>query len=123
MERNIIIFDGECNLCNGVVRWILKSLPKNDFQFVPFQSPYGQEILGNNGFSLNQLETVILIQNDIIYTHSEGFLRILSEIPKWNAISKPLLWTPRFLRDAIYNVAAKNRVQWFGKSRVCSVSF
>ncbi len=123
MERNIIIFDGECNLCNGVVHWLLKAAPQETFQFVPFQSPYGQQILQVHGFPLNELETVILLTNERVYTHSEGFLRILSQIPKWHSFSKPLLWVPRFFRDGIYNMAAKNRVQWFGKSRICSVNF
>ena len=43
--KDIIIFDGECNLCNGVVGWLLKFAPADLFQFVAFQSSYGQELL------------------------------------------------------------------------------
>lgn len=33
VENDIIIFDGECNLCNGVVGWLLKFAPEDIFQF------------------------------------------------------------------------------------------
>jgi predicted DCC family thiol-disulfide oxidoreductase YuxK len=71
--KDIIIFDGECNLCNGVVGWLLKFAPADLFQFVAFQSNYGQDLLRNHGFPNEQLDTVILIDEDGVKTHSDGF--------------------------------------------------
>ncbi|PWL37277.1 thiol-disulfide oxidoreductase DCC family protein [Flagellimonas aquimarina] len=123
MEKNTIVFDGECNLCNGVVGWLLKFAPKDIFEFVPFQSPQGQKLLKQYGFSTNQLETVILFDDHGKYTHSDGFLKIISKIPKWRLVSALLAFIPRIIRDTIYNLASKNRVKWFGKSQACTVSF
>ena len=50
MEKNIIIFDGECNLCNGVVGWLMKFAPEEIFEFMPFQSPEGQLLLRKYNF-------------------------------------------------------------------------
>lgn len=123
MEKSIIVFDGECNLCNGVVGWLLKFAPEDVFQFVPFQSPQGQKLLQQYGFSTNQLETVILFDEHGKHTHSDGFLKIISKIPKWRLVSALLAFIPRIVRDTIYNLASKNRVKWFGKSQACTVSF
>lgn len=123
MEKSVIVFDGECNLCNGVVGWLLKFAPEDIFQFVPFQSPQGQNLLQQHGFSTNQLETVILFDEHGKHTHSDGFLKIISKIPKWRLVSALLAFIPRIIRDTIYNLASKNRVKWFGKSQACTISF
>ncbi|WP_190809688.1 thiol-disulfide oxidoreductase DCC family protein [Flagellimonas sp. S3867] len=122
MKRNMIVFDGECNLCNGVVGWLLKFAPKDLFQMVAFQSPLGQELLHTNNLPTQQLETVILFDEEGQHTHSDGFLRILSKIPKWQLIGAILSYVPKVIRDNIYFLAAKNRVKWFGKSQTCAVS-
>lgn len=123
METNrIIIFDGQCNLCNGVVGWLLKFAPRNLFQFIPFQSPEGQQYLKEHGFPLTQLETVILIDENGVHTHSDGFLRIVSYMPKWKKVAALLAFIPRMIRDFIYRTASRNRVRWFGQSSSCTIS-
>ena len=102
MKKDIIIFDGECNLCNGVVGWLLRYAPKDIFKFVPFQSIEGQKLLLKYGFSTQHLETVILIDNHGVKTHSDGFLKIISKIPKWKQVSALLAFIPKLIRDYIY---------------------
>lgn len=121
LENSVIIFDGECNLCNGVVGWLLKLVPHNQFQFIAFQSKQGQELLADFGFPLEQLETVILIEDEAALTHSDGFLKIVSSIPKYKLVASLLAFIPKIIRDAIYNLASRNRVKWFGQSSSCSV--
>jgi len=120
--KDIIIFDGECNLCNGVVGWLLKFAPEDLFSFVPFQSPRGQELLKANGFNTRQLDTVILIDSSGVHTHSDGFLRVISKIEKWKRVAALLAFIPRLIRDFVYKTASKHRVKWFGASSSCAVS-
>ena len=122
-QPNIIIFDGECNLCNGVVGWLLKFAPSDLFQFVAFQSTRGQELLKKHGFKTDKLETVILIDHTGVHTHSDGFLKIVAQIPRWRLVAALLAFIPRIIRDTIYRIASRNRVRWFGKSKSCTVSF
>ncbi|WP_435623301.1 thiol-disulfide oxidoreductase DCC family protein [Flagellimonas sp.] len=122
MEKSIIIFDGECNLCNGVVGWLLRNTDLDIFDFVPFQSTYGQEILSAHGFNTDTLETVVLLDDTGVHTLSDGFLKIIAKIPEWQPLSVLLSLVPRTLRDGVYKLAAKNRVRWFGKSQFCTVS-
>lgn len=120
--KDIIIFDGECNLCNGVVGWLLKFAPEDLFSFVPFQSPRGQKLLKENGFATQQLDTVILIDYSGVHTHSDGFLRVISKIPKWKRVAALLAFIPRLFRDFVYKTASKHRVKWFGSSSSCAIS-
>ncbi len=121
-SKDIIIFDGECNLCNGVVGWLLKFAPQELFSFIPFQSPKGQILLKENGFPTEQLDTVILIDKKGLHTHSDGFLRVVSKIPKWQRVAALLAFIPRLIRDGIYKTASKHRVKWFGTSNSCTIS-
>ena len=121
-NKDIIIFDGECNLCNGVVGWLMKFAPKDLFEFVPFQSPRGQKLLIEHGFPTEQLETVILLDDQGVHTHSDGFLRVVSKIPKWKKVAALLAFIPRMIRDFIYRTASKHRVQWFGSSQSCTIN-
>ncbi|GAA4272778.1 DUF393 domain-containing protein [Aquimarina gracilis] len=121
--KSTIIFDGECNLCNGVVGWLLKFAPKDIFEFVPFQSPKGQGFLKQYNYPLERLETVILIDENGSHTHSDGFLKIVSKIPRWRLVAALLAFVPRMIRDAIYNLASRNRVKWFGQSKSCTINF
>ena len=123
IHKDIIIFDGECNLCNGVVGWLLKFAPQDLFQFVAFQSSYGQQLLGEYGFPTEQLDTVILIDAQGVNTHSDGFLKIISKIPKWKRVAALLAFIPRMIRDFIYKTASKHRVKWFGQSNSCTIDF
>ncbi|WP_298791587.1 DCC1-like thiol-disulfide oxidoreductase family protein [uncultured Allomuricauda sp.] len=123
MKKNVIVFDGECNLCNGVVGWLLRFAPNDQFHMVAFQSPHGQELLLQHNYPTQQLETVILFDEQGKHTHSDGFLRILAKIPKWQLVGAILTYVPKIIRDNIYTLAAKNRVKWFGKSQTCAISF
>ena len=123
IQQATIIFDGECNLCNGVVGWLLRFAPSRTFDYVAFQSAAGQHYLRRYDFPTTQLETVILIDRTGVHTHSDGFLRILAKIPNWKLVASLLVVVPRIIRDSIYNLASRNRVRWFGKSRSCTVCF
>ncbi|MBW1294125.1 thiol-disulfide oxidoreductase DCC family protein [Aquimarina litoralis] len=122
-DKSIIIFDGECNLCNGVVGWLMKFAPKDLFHFTPFQSPQGQELLKKHGYPTKRLDTVILIDENGAHTHSDGFLRIVSKIPRWKLVAALLAFVPRMIRDGIYKLASRNRVKWFGQSTSCTINF
>ncbi|NKI33301.1 thiol-disulfide oxidoreductase DCC family protein [Croceivirga thetidis] len=123
MDRSIIIFDAECNLCNGVVGWLLKFAPQGLFEYVPFQSPKGQQLLIKYGFPTKELTTVILFDEKGPHTHSDGFLKIIAQIPKYRLVAALLAFVPKIIRDTIYNIASKNRVRWFGRSENCVVQY
>lgn len=123
ITKSIVIFDGECNLCNGVVGWLLKCAPPSLFEFVPFQSPKGQQLLRRFHRPTGSLDTVILIEDDKLHTHSDGFLKIIAAIPKWKRVASLLAFIPRLIRDSIYKMASTYRVQWFGNSKSCTIDF
>jgi len=120
-HKNTIIFDGACNLCNGVVGWLLKYTAQSSFNFIPFQSPEGQHILESHNKPTASLDTIILIDHKGLHTHSDGFLRVIATIPKWRLAAALLAFIPKIIRDTIYKKASRNRLKWFGKSNSCYI--
>lgn len=118
-EHPVILFDGVCNFCNGSIDFIAKRDPAGRFRFASLQSEAGRQLLRNHGLPENDLDTMVLVDTDGAHVRSTAGLRIVRGLrPPW-----PLLYAfivlPRPLRDALYNVIARNRYRWFGKRETC----
>ena len=116
--KPIIFFDGVCNLCNSSVQFVIKKDKENKFRFASLQSEAGQEILHQFNLSQNDFNSFILFEDGKLYTRSTAALRVLSQLKGWKW-SRVFNWVPRFLRDGVYNVIARNRYKWFGKRDSC----
>ncbi|WP_395090970.1 thiol-disulfide oxidoreductase DCC family protein [Armatimonas sp.] len=117
----IVLFDGVCNLCDKSVRFIFCHDPSGYFKFAPLQSQTAQKLLADAGASAPDLNSILLIEDGKVYSHSTAALRIARRLKA----PFPLLWAgmilPRPLRDIVYKVIAKNRYKWFGQKESCEL--
>ena len=117
----VVLFDGVCNYCNAMVNFIIRRDKKKVFRFAPLQSEAAQEILRQYHFPQMNFDSFILVENDKIHQRSDAALRLYNKLPwywKWTQI----FWIfPKFIRDGVYNVIARNRYKWFGKKDQCMV--
>jgi len=121
MEKyGIILFDGVCNLCNGFVQRIIAKDKKDFFRFASLQSEAGQNLL-NPYPNLKDLKSIVYLENGKVFTKSSAALKITSRLPgNWKLLQLGYI-LPRFIRDSIYDLVAKNRYKWFGKKEQCMV--
>ena len=119
-SRPIILFDGVCNLCSGSVQFVLKRDKKDLFRFASLQSKPGQELLDKFKLPANTFNSFVLAEGDKIYTRSTAALRVAKDLKglKWLYAFR---FVPKFIRDGVYNLIAKNRYKWFGKKEECWV--
>lgn len=111
----VVLFDGECNLCNHSVQWILQNESVPYFKFCSMQSEAGQLLLKQNGFE-GMPETIVLVEENKIKVQSDAVLQIARKLNwKFRWISW-FAWIPKSFRDAVYKWIAKNRIKWFGKA-------
>ncbi len=120
MNAPVILFDGVCNLCNASVQFIIKRDKEKVFQFASLQSRYGQQLLKDHNLPQDVLNSFILYKDGIVYTRSTAALMVSSVLKGWKW-TKALKIFPKFLRDFVYNVIAKNRYRWFGKKDECMI--
>lgn len=120
--RQIVLFDGICNLCNGSVIFILQRERGPLFKFASIQSEAGKELLKWCGLPADYAQALILIENDEIYLGSTAALKIGQTLKfPWSFLSYAGFMVPKFLRDWVYEQIARHRYQWFGKRDVCMV--
>lgn len=120
-QKPVILFDGVCNLCNGAVQFIIKRDKKKQFLFASLQSKAGTELLKTHELPLNDFNSFILVEGEKVYTRSTAALRVAKKLRGGWKLLYSLMIVPRFLRNFVYNIIAKNRYKWFGKRNECMV--
>lgn len=118
----VVLFDGACNFCDSTVRFIIDRDPAFNFRFAALQSPSGQRLLQELGLSPADFETIVLVDECARHhTKSTAILRILAGLRwPWPALYG-LIALPRPVRDIFYDLFARNRYRWFGRTDSCRV--
>ena len=119
--HSIILFDGVCNLCNGAVNFVIKRDPGNVFKFTPLQEKQGVLLLKKHAIDAQELDSIVLVENEKVYTKSSAALRIARKMSNLWPLFFVLLIIPSFIRDGVYDFIAKNRYKWFGKKEQCMI--
>jgi predicted DCC family thiol-disulfide oxidoreductase YuxK len=118
----ILFYDGVCNLCTGVVQFVLKKDQKKTLEFASLQSENGQNILRKFNLPVRKLGTFIWYENGIAFTKSAGVHKLFQYLGgryKWFSLLKII---PFFIQDLVYDVVAKTRYSIFGKKDSCIYS-
>jgi predicted DCC family thiol-disulfide oxidoreductase YuxK len=117
---NLILFDGVCELCNGVVQFVIKRDKRSVFKFASLQSEAGKEILRKNGVDPERIDSVLFYDGTRIYSKSEAIFMIAQNLRgfRWLRIFSFL---PRNASNFIYDLIAKNRYRIWGKRDSCMI--
>ena len=119
-DKKIILTDGVCNLCNGIVLKIIKYDMKNTFLFANLQSEAGKELTKYLGIDTKKIEAIILYEPGVSYEiKSNAALKIMDDFGGFWKLTFVLRVFPVSFRDVIYDIIAKNRYKWFGKKESC----
>ena len=121
-RKKIVLFDGECNLCDRSVQMLIRYDRVDTFRFASLQSAIGKKIQEAYGIDTSNMSSVILI--DSTHQYKTKTAAIFSMARSMNGLW-PLLnifWiVPGPLRDWVYTYITKNRYRFFGKRNTCLV--
>ena len=120
-HKKIILFDGVCNFCNFWVNFIIDRDKRDVFRFAPLQSDYAKKELEKFKMDNLKLESVILIEDERMYSKSTAALMIAKVLSGPVKILFPLIVFPKFLRDFFYDLVARYRYKIFGKREICRI--
>lgn len=120
-EEPVILFDGVCNLCNSVVKLVIRQDKKAYFKLAALQSRAGQELLQKHALPQKDFETFLLIERGKVYQQSEAALRVAKHFSWYWQWTQALWLLPAPLRNAAYRFIARRRYRWFGKKEVCMI--
>jgi predicted DCC family thiol-disulfide oxidoreductase YuxK len=103
-------------LCNNVVKFITKNDSIGIFCFIPLESEKASEYLNRYNKKNVNKGSVLLIQNEKIFTKSNAVLHILKCLDGLWPLFYVFIVVPGFIRDPVYDIIAKYRYRWFGPS-------
>ncbi|MDI1255695.1 MAG: thiol-disulfide oxidoreductase DCC family protein [Flavobacterium sp.] len=120
--KKIILFDGVCNLCDGIVQYVIKHDKKDVFRFVALQSDLGQQILKHIGINTKNIDSIVLYEPGKAYFYkSSAAIEIARELGGVFTIAGLFRFIPKGLRNTIYDYVAKNRYKWYGQKAECMI--
>ena len=108
-----------CNFCNGSVNFVIERDKAGYFKFAPLQSEVGEELLEKHGIEKGDTDSVVLIEDEKVYTHSTAALRIARKLDGVWLWSYKLTVVPQPIRDLFYKTFAKYRYTLFGRQDMC----
>lgn len=117
----IVFFDGVCNLCNASVNFIIDRDEKAVFKFTSLQSEVGQKILMEHNLKQSDFDSIVLLKEGRILKKSDAALEIARNLDGFWKYFYVFSIIPKFIRDYVYDLVAKNRYRIFGKSDTCRI--
>jgi predicted DCC family thiol-disulfide oxidoreductase YuxK len=117
----VVLFDGVCNFCNGAVNFTIRQDKNKVIRFAPLQSAAGQQLLQQYGLPQQDFKSFYFIEAGTAYSSSTAALRVCRYYP-WYWQWVQVFWIiPAFIRNAVYNLIARNRYKLFGQKDTCMV--
>jgi predicted DCC family thiol-disulfide oxidoreductase YuxK len=124
-ESNLIVlYDGVCGLCNRLNKFLLKRDTHDRFRFASLQSDLARTLLERHGVDSHDLDTVYVVLDhdrpgERVLSESDAIIHALTQLDgvwKLTGVGRVL---PKFLRDGMYRMVARNRYRIFGKHESC----
>ena len=105
----VVLYDGDCPLCQRVVRFARRQDRAGRLRFLPLQSPQARALLARHGLPTDRIDSVVLIEADRLALRSTAVLRLCRHLSMpWPLLAGALV-LPRSLRDRCYDFVARRR--------------
>ena len=121
--RPVLLYDGECGLCNACVRLLLRADQSGALHYAPLQSEPAQEFLRARGLPTEDFDTLIFVPNWPRRTSAPFLVRTDAVLAACAVAGGFVGWlselraVPRTWRDALYKCVARLRYRLFGEYR------
>lgn len=118
-NKTIVFFDGYCNLCSGVVQFLLKLDKHETLMFSSLQSDFAKDKIPTN----IQLEkdSIVVLDSDKFYVESEAAFQIIKCLKNLTSLLLVFRVLPRSVNDSLYRFIARNRYRIFGEKKECMI--
>lgn len=122
-NKQLILFDGVCNLCNSSVLYVIKRDKKDKFLFAPLQSEIGEALIKEFKIDTDKTDSILLYnpESNFIKHKSSAALHIAKHLGFPSHLMVIFFIIPTFIRNLVYDYVAKNRYKWYGKKDACMI--
>lgn len=121
-RKNIVFFDGVCNLCNSAINFLIDLDKGKRYSFSSLQSDFASTTLSKKGVDPTVLKTIILLdEKGNVFFKSDAVFEVLAHTQGIWKMLTIFRFVPKFIRDFFYDVIANNRYRLFGKKDSCRI--
>ena len=120
MKNNsiLVLYDGQCGLCDGVVQFLLQHDVRNRFYFAALDGETGYVYKKRYGIA-DSVDSVVVIEAERAYVYSDAAVQLVKHLPLPYTLLRAAVLLPKPLRDVAYKAIAKRRLQLFGTVEAC----
>ncbi len=124
MSGAVLLYDGDCGLCNASVGFVLRHERQHTLRFAALQSPFGTAVRARHP-ELNGIDSVVWFDpghggaSETTFVRSEAALRVAEYLGGGWRLALAARVIPLRWRDAMYDVIARYRKQIPGVSHSC----
>ncbi|MEA3247491.1 MAG: DCC1-like thiol-disulfide oxidoreductase family protein [Gemmatimonadota bacterium] len=104
----VLLYDGHCGLCSGIVRYILRHDPEGTLRFAPLGGAYARRALASHP-GLAAGDSVVWLEGQRAFARSDAALRVAAYLGGWWRVAALARLVPRSVRDAAYAFVARHR--------------
>ncbi len=117
----LVLYDGECGLCDRSVRWILRHDARGELKFAPLQGETVAALRQQMTGIPTDLSSVVLVEDGVVRLRSKAAMYIGRHLRwPWRFLYW-MRWLPAFLADLPYRLVAALRYRLFGKKDACTL--
>lgn len=119
----VLLFDGECGLCQACVRFLVKLDEHRRLRFAPLQGAPAQAYLRAQGLPTRDFDSLVFVPDwtrpapGAYRLRTDGALGACAVAGGVGRELANLRALPAWFRDAIYRVVARSRFALFGPAR------
>jgi predicted DCC family thiol-disulfide oxidoreductase YuxK len=131
--RAIVVFDGDCGLCNGFVAWLIRHDRDGRFLIAGSAGAVGREIIRRAGLPADIGDSTIVLWRGApgdgnhrgrsagVLTRSDAVLSILGDLPLPWRLARAARIVPRSWRNRAYAAVASRRQRVAAEDPACGV--
>ena len=119
-NHSTLFFDGQCAFCSRSVRLISRLDRHGRVFFAPLQGETYRALSITS--KPTDTGSLVFLHDGKLHLRSDGSLMMLEVLGgSWALLSRISRLCPLSMRDAAYDLIARNRYRWFGTSETCGV--
>jgi len=116
--EHLVLFDGECLLCNHSVQFLLRKDTQQKLFFATLKYAKEQGILPSE---MIISDSFIYRKYNQFYLESDAVIQVAKTLGGYYAWFSPVWHIPKFIRDIPYRLIAKHRYKLWGKTETCAM--
>ena len=126
--RLLVVFDGQCGMCNGLVRGLINLDRHDRLRFATSDSLVAAALLSRHSLALETLGNTIVVAlafaaaEEKVLQQSSAVAAILRTLPQpWPLGAVAIDWLPAWLSNLGYRLVARNRYRIWGQLANCPI--